>query len=233
MNILFRQPQRYPAYAPINTLSTCSGTRSPSMSGLSVALERFQWIVPTRNPNAHVVNDITKRLTHNFKNTTGILFSINILPIPVYAMSVCRSTGGVVMNYICLRQTLHVRNSAPNAVINGTTNLPLGASNVKSVAYEIARHTSALRSCNTPQMIAHTKSKNNHIPPLVFAIPGSKTSAAGTAVSEVVSPTSWPQPPQKLLSSLIVSPHCVQKIVALPIPVYASQPFIEEGVLVG
>ena len=225
MNNLFRQPQRYPAYAPINTLSTCSGTRSPSMSGLSVALDRFQWIVPTRNPNAHVVNDITKRLTHNFKNTTGILFRISILPIPVYAMSVGRSTVGVVMNYICLRQTLHVRNSAPSAVINGTTNSPLGASNVKSVAYEIARHTSALRSCNTPQMIAHTKSKNNHIPPLVFAIPGSKTSAAGTAVSEVVSTTSLPQLPQKLVPGLIVSPHCVQKIVGLPILVYASQPF--------
>ena len=129
------------------------------------------------------------------------------------------------MNYICLRQTLHVRNSAPNAVINGTTNLPLGFSKVKSVAYDIVCHNSPLRSCNTPQMIAHTKSKNNHTPPLVFAIPGSKTSAAGTAVSEVVLPTLLPQLPQNLVPGLIVSPHCVQKIVGLPILVYASQPF--------
>ena len=130
------------------------------------------------------------------------------------------------MNYICLRQTLHVRNRAPNAVINGTTNSPLGSSKVKSVAYDIiARHTNPLRRCNTPQMIAHTKSKNNHIPPIVFAIPVSKTSAAGTVVSEVVSPTSWPQLPQKLLPGWTVSPHSVQNIVAFPIAVYASQPF--------
>jgi hypothetical protein len=133
------------------------------------------------------------------------------------------------MNYICLRQTLHVRNSAPNAVINGTTNLPLGFSKVKSVAYDIVCHNSPLRSCNTPQMIAHTKSKNNHIPPLVFAIPVSITSASGPAVSGVVLTTLWPQLPQKLLPGLTVSPHCVQKIVVLLLRVYATQPFEASG----
>lgn len=76
MNILFRQPHRYPAYAPINTLSICSGTRSATISGLPVDIDKFQWIIPTTKPNAHVVNDITKRPAHNFRNTTGIFFSI-------------------------------------------------------------------------------------------------------------------------------------------------------------
>ena len=60
----------------MNTLSVCSGTRSAAISGLPVAVDRFQWISPTTKPNAHVVNDITKRLAHNFKNITGILLCI-------------------------------------------------------------------------------------------------------------------------------------------------------------
>ena len=80
------------------------------------------------------------------------------------------------MNYMWSRQTLHVRYSAPNAETSGTINPALVSSKGKAVAYDIARQAKLLRSCSTPQMTAHTKSNDNHIPPIVFAIPVSITS---------------------------------------------------------
>ncbi len=143
-----------------------------------------------------------------------------------------RSAGVVVMNYIWTRQTLHVRYSAPNAEIIGTTNPPLVSSKGKSVAYDKARHASPLRICNTPQRTAHTKSNDNHIPPIVFAIPVSTTSESLTGIDSDAGDAArhrliagLPQLPQISASGWSFSPHLKQNIVAHLLSVYANSEY--------
>ena len=137
-----------------------------------------------------------------------------------------------MMNYIWSRQTLHVRYSAPNAEINGTTNPPVVSSKGKSVAYDIVRHASPLRSCNTPQMTAHTMSNDNHIPPIVFAIPVSITSESSTGIGSDDGGAArcrliagLPQLPQTSSSGWSFPPHFIQNMTTFRLPVYASQLF--------
>ena len=93
----------------------------------------------------------------------------------------------------------------------------------ESVAYDIARHASPLRSCNTPQMTAHTKSNDNHIPPIVFAIPVSIASESLTGVGSDAGGAvrhrliaGLPQLPQTSASGWSFSPHLKQNIVVRP-----------------